>query len=143
MFLELIGQLLVVFSAWKVNNWPRKSNFSVKNLFILSVLRGHLWQFAGSRFKVDLDFLRSVWVLFSTVKGLFLVLFSDPKVDKWSWKMKFSVKYSHFGGFEGSFLTILEVMNLIFWPFWEIKKVVFWTFSKLFRECLGTFKVLF
>ena len=33
--------------------------------------------------------------------------------------------FGHFGGFEGSFLTILGV-----------KKVKFWTFSKFFRTCL-------
>ena len=44
----------------------------------------------------------------------------------------FGQKYAHFGGFEGSFWTILRV-----------KKVVFWKFSKLFRSCLGTFKALF
>ena len=38
----------------------------------------------------------------------------------------FGQKYAHFGGFEGSFLTILWV-----------EKVVFWTFSKLFRMCLS------
>ena len=41
-------------------------------------------------------------------------------------------KYAHFGGFKGSFWTILRV-----------KKVVLWNFSKLFRSCLVTFKALF
>ena len=44
----------------------------------------------------------------------------------------FDQKYAHFGGFEGSFLTILEV-----------KKVIFWTFSKLFWSCLVSVWALF
>ena len=40
--------------------------------------------------------------------------------------------FAHFGRFEGSFLTILEV-----------KKVDFWTFSKLFWSCLGSVWALF
>ena len=39
----------------------------------------------------------------------------------------FGQNWAHFGGFEGSFLTILGV-----------KKVVFLTFSKLFWSCLRT-----
>ena len=39
---------------------------------------------------------------------------------------------AHFGGFDGSFLTILGV-----------KKVVFWPFSKLFWSCLGIVWALF
>ena len=41
-------------------------------------------------------------------------------------------KFAHFGGFEGSFLTILGV-----------KKVDFWTFSKLFWTCLGSVWAMF
>ena len=44
----------------------------------------------------------------------------------------FGQNLAHFGGFEGSFLTILWV-----------KKVVFWTFSKLFWSCLGSVWALF
>ena len=44
----------------------------------------------------------------------------------------FGQNFAHFGGFEGSFLTILGV-----------KKVVFWTFSKLFWSCLGSVWALF
>ena len=44
----------------------------------------------------------------------------------------FDHKFAHFGGFEGSFLTILWV-----------KKVVFWTFSKLFWSCLVSIWALF
>ena len=38
----------------------------------------------------------------------------------------FCQKFAHFGGFDGSFLTILVV-----------KKFVFWAFSKLFRKFLS------
>ena len=44
----------------------------------------------------------------------------------------FGQNWAHFGGFEGSFLTILGV-----------KKVVFWTFSKLFWSYLGSVWALF
>ena len=44
----------------------------------------------------------------------------------------FDEKMAHFGGFEGSFLTILWV-----------KKVVFWTFSKMFWSCLECVWALF
>ena len=44
----------------------------------------------------------------------------------------FGQNLAHFGGFDGSFLTILGV-----------KKVVFWTFSKLFWSCLGSVWALF
>ena len=44
----------------------------------------------------------------------------------------FDQKFAHFGGFEGSFLTILEV-----------EKVIFSTFSKLFWSCLGSVRALF
>ena len=44
----------------------------------------------------------------------------------------FGQNWAHFGGFEGSFLTILGV-----------KKVVFWTFSKLFWSCLVSVWALF
>ena len=43
----------------------------------------------------------------------------------------FDQKFVHFGGFEGSFSTILSV-----------KKVVFSTFSKLFWNRLGSFSAL-
>ena len=44
----------------------------------------------------------------------------------------FGQKYAHFGGFEGSFWTILRV-----------KKVVFLKFSKLFWSCLESVQALF
>ena len=44
----------------------------------------------------------------------------------------FDEKYAHFDRFEGSFLTILGVEN-----------VVFWTFSMLFWSCLGSVRALF
>ena len=44
----------------------------------------------------------------------------------------FGNNLAHFGGFDGSFLTILVV-----------KKVVFWTFSKLLCSCLGSVWALF
>ena len=44
----------------------------------------------------------------------------------------FGQKLAHFGGFDGSFLTILGV-----------KKVVFWTFGKLFWSCSGFVRALF
>ena len=44
----------------------------------------------------------------------------------------FGQNFAHFGSFEGSFLTILGVEN-----------VVFWTFSKLFWSCLGSVRALF
>ena len=39
----------------------------------------------------------------------------------------FGQNFAHFGGFEGSFLTLFAV-----------KKVVFRTFSKLFKSCIGS-----
>ena len=47
LFSTLKCPLLGVFSARKIDKWPRKSRFWVKILPTLAVLRGHFWPFSG------------------------------------------------------------------------------------------------
>jgi len=55
----------------------------------------------------------------------FIFITNKPKIELVG--RQWTQKSTLFGGFEGSFLTILGV-----------KKVIFWTFSKLFGSCLGS-----
>ena len=61
LFLNLKGLLFGVLSAPKIDKWPHISKFSVNNLLIFAVLRGHFWQFRGVKKSRCLDLLKVVW----------------------------------------------------------------------------------
>ena len=95
---EILGQTFAHFNG-----------FEGSFLTILGVKKVVFWTFS----KIFWSCLRSVRALFSTLKGLLLVVFPAPKVDKWPQKLNFSVKnlliltlwgviFDHFG-FKKSF----------------------------------------
>ena len=107
--------------------WTSKST-------LLAKLTSVIWPFWVSKksfsglFQSFLELFRNcLGIVLGLRRPTFGCIFSSkgplmtPKIDI------FCQKFAHFGGFEGSFLTILEV-----------KKVDFWTFSKLFWTCLGS-----
>ena len=123
MFLASKGQLLGVFWAPKVHMWvgggmwTRKLRFWVKKLLFLADLRGHFWPFWGSKKSISRLFqscfgvVWKVFGLFSDLKGLFLVVFLTPMVDKWPRNLRFSIK---------NLLSLADFRGY-FWQFWGKK----------------------
>ena len=72
LFSTLEGPLLGVFSALKVDKWPRKLRFCVKKMLILTDLRGHFRPIYGSKkslsglFPIFFKFLGKLLSLYAT-----------------------------------------------------------------------------
>ena len=49
----------------------------------------------------------------------------------------FDQKFAHFGGFGGSFLTILDAEEVVFWPFSKVDRSCLEIVWALFLDCWG------
>ena len=113
---------MFVFSAPKVNNWPRKSKVSLKF--------ADFDNFEGSFSKLFWSSWGSVYALLLTLKSLLFGVFFAPKIDKWHHNSKFSVNN----------LLIFAVLRGHFWQFRGVKKSRCLDLLKVvweFRKCLG------
>ena len=82
------GTIIIFFHDQQAKNRARRSKMEPKIdtfchvdtrvLGIFGIKKDVFWTFS----KLFWSCLRSVWALFLTIKGLLLVLFSTPKVDK-------------------------------------------------------------
>ena len=103
---------------------PNIDTFCILDIHALAILGVEIVTFLTFS-KLFLELFRKCLsiILFLTLEGLFLGVFSARKVAKWSGKSKISVTN----------LLILAVFSGHFWPFWGSKK----SFSRLFQSCFA------